>query len=175
MSVGHSSRSLEELLELLEAHGVGRVLDVRCYPFSRRHPHFSRQALAEALDDRGVFYRHLPRLGGLRPLTGDSQNQGWEEELFRAYADYMETAPFCDAIGELLELSVGDDACMLCAERDPYRCHRRLIADYLTAIRQTRVVHIVDSTTAEAHRLTPFAIIQGEALVYPKRQGEMFG
>lgn len=174
-SVGHSKRSLEELLGLLADHSVVNLLDVRCYPFSRRNPQFGRQSLSEALESAGVRYRHLPKLGGLRSPQDDSPHQGWEGEAFRAFADYMETAPFSDAVDELLELAGDSKACMLCAEADPYRCHRRLISDYLTAIRQVQVVHILRPEEAEPHRLTPFATITGQTLLYPKSQAQLFG
>ena len=175
-SVGHSKRLLQELLGLLADHSVASVLDVRCYPFSRRNPQFGRQALSEALESSGIRYRHLPKLGGLRsPHKDASPHQGWEGEAFRAFADYMETAPFSDAVDELLELTNGSKACMLCAEADPYRCHRRLISDYLTAIRQVQVVHILRPEESERHRLTPFATITGQTLLYPKSQAQLFG
>ena len=166
-TVGHSTRPLEEFLRLLCAHGVERVVDVRRYPASRRHPHFTRDALAGALGAAGIAYRHEPDLGGRRQPSRDSVNTGWRSAGFRGYADYMDTAPFRAALERLIELAADRPTTVLCAEAVPWRCHRQLIADALTA-RGVEVRHILGPGVPELHRLSPHAqVLPDGRLRYP--------
>jgi uncharacterized protein (DUF488 family) len=169
-TVGHSTHSPERLAAILQANGVRQIGDVRRVPRSRRMPHFNAESLARWLPDAGIAYAHLPELGGFRkPLPG-SPNGGWENESFRGYADYMETEPFQHALDRLRALP-GPTAIM-CAEALWYRCHRRLIADALTA-RAMRVVHIRSDGRTEPHTLTPFAVVSGTRVSYPPAQGSL--
>ena len=102
-TIGHSTRSLDELVALLRAHGVTQLADVRTVPKSRRHPHFSREALSASLPAAGIAYRHAADLGGLRKPRADSRNTGWRHPSFRGYADYMETDVFERGLDELIE------------------------------------------------------------------------
>jgi len=164
-TVGHSNRSLDELLELLREAKIGLVVDVRSLPGSRRHPHFSRDALARALASSGIAYRHEPALGGLRRPRPDSVHVGWASAGFRGYADHMETDEFQGALDALVELAAGQPTALLCAEAVPWRCHRSLIADALVA-RGVEVVHLIGPGRRGSHVLTAFARVSGGRLVY---------
>src|SRR6185295_8246212 len=128
-TIGHSTRAIEELLELLAEHGVRVLVDVRRYPASRRHPQFSREALAASLARAGIEYVHEPDLGGRRAARPDSQHTAWRVEAFRGYADHMETPEFKAALERLQRRAAETPTAILCAEAVPWRCHRRLISD----------------------------------------------
>ena len=161
-TVGHSTRSGEEFGQILLAHGIQVLVDVRSFPGSRRYPQFNRVALAESLAGIGIEYRHEPRLGGRRTPRADSHNTAWRNSSFRAYADHMETEQFRNGVEELLELARGARTTVMCAEALWWRCHRSLIADYLKAAGHS-VVHIVDQKKTEEHPFTSAArIVEGE-------------
>lgn len=164
-TLGHSTRSLEELLELLEAHGIAGLVDVRRFPASRRHPHFASDALAASLAATGRRYDWLPALGGRRPAHPDSPHTAWREPGFRGYADHMEGDEFRGGLESLLARAVERPTAIMCAEAVPWRCHRQLIADTLVA-RGVPVTHILSDTSSNPHRLTAFARIDGDRLVY---------
>lgn len=158
---------------MLEAHGVDLLVDVRTVPRSRHNPQFNAQALPEPLAAAGIQYVHLPGLGGLRHPRKDSRNTGWRNLSFRGYADYMQTAEFEENLAQLLRLEEGKRAAIMCAEAVPWRCHRSMIADALTA-RGIRVGHIMSATKADAHKLTPFAQVEGAKVTYPPTDLELF-
>jgi uncharacterized protein (DUF488 family) len=168
-TVGHSTRSFDEFLALLQRHGIRQLVDVRTVPRSRRHPHFSADALAATLPANGIAYVHLPALGGLRKPRRDSINLGWTHESFRGYADYMATPAFAQGLAELMSLAATPTAIM-CAEAVWWRCHRQLIADALVA-RGYEVRHILSERPAEPHRLTSFARIVDGDVQYPGLPG----
>ena len=171
-TIGHSTRTAEELLDLLGEHGVRLLVDVRRYPGSRRHPQFGRDALEAALAGRGIDYLHEPDLGGRRAALPDSPNKAWRVEAFRGYADHMGTPVFERALERLIALGAERPAAILCAEAVPWRCHRRLIADALTA-RGVEVRHILAPGKSELHALHPDArVLPGGRLVYPAPGGE---
>lgn len=154
-TIGHSTRSLDELVELLEEHGIRTLVDVRRFPGSRRHPHFGREPLAAALEGRAVAYRHEPALGGRRGApAADSPNVAWRNASFRAYADHTSSDEFGEALERVLRGGEEAPLAVLCAEALPWRCHRRLIADVAVA-RGRRVVHILAPGRAEDHELHP--------------------
>jgi uncharacterized protein (DUF488 family) len=166
-TIGHSTRSLDELVALLKAHAIGRLADVRTVPRSRRHPHFAAEALAASLPAAAIAYRHFPGLGGLRKPRRDSINTAWQNESFRGYADHMQTDAFEEALTDLIAWA--DDArraAVMCAEAVWWRCHRQLIADALVA-RGIEVRHITGRTPPAAHALTEFARVQGRQVTYP--------
>lgn len=165
-TVGHSNQSAESFFALIAAHGIERLLDIRTMPRSRRNPQFSIDELAPELAVRGVDYRHLPGLGGLRHARKDSVNSGWRNESFRGYADYMQTALFRAALDDARRLAAERRSALLCAEAVPWRCHRSLVADALT-VRGVAVLHILSRTAARPHSLTPFARVDGESITYP--------
>src|SRR5581483_97085 len=166
LTVGHSNRPLDEFLRLLKAHGVELLVDVRTVPRSRHNPQFNRDALPEALRAEGIRYEHMPGLGGLRHARKDSPNTGWKNLSFRGYADYMQTAEFARNLDALETLGRGRRTAIMCAESVPWLCHRSLIADALT-VRGVPVLHIMSQTTANPHRLTEFAQVEGNRITYP--------
>ena len=165
-TIGHSVRPLEEFLELLQAHGVGGLADVRTVPRSRRHPHFSREALERSLPAVGVEYRHFAGLGGLRKPRRDSVNGAWRVEGFRGYADHMAAEEFISALDDLRGFARGRVVAVMCAEAKWWECHRQLIADALVA-RGAEVRHIMSARDAPAHQLTAFARVRDGKVTYP--------
>lgn len=164
-TVGHSTRSFEELVELLRAHGVQRLVDVRTIPRSRRNPQFNRDTLGQALRSRRIAYRHMPALGGLRRTHADSGNTGWRNASFRGYADYMQTEAFEEALERLIGLAEKTTAIM-CAEAVPWRCHRSLIADALI-VRGYEVRDIMSGKSAKPRKLNPMAKVEDGQITYP--------
>jgi uncharacterized protein (DUF488 family) len=166
-TIGHSTRTLDELITLLQRHGVGLVADVRSIPRSRRHPHFAAEALAESLPQAGLAYRHFPGLGGLRRPRPDSINTAWRHQGFRGFADYMQTPAFEQSVDELVRTAeVSGPAAIMCAEAVWWRCHRQLIADALVA-RGVEVRHIVNAGEARSHELSELAVIREGGVIYP--------
>jgi len=161
-TVGHSTRSGEEFVRILKAHGVEVLVDVRTFPGSRRYPQFNRAELSESLAQAGIEYRHEPRLGGRRVPRADSHNTAWRNPQFRGYADHMETEVFRKGVEGLLELARDARVAVMCAEAVWWRCHRSLLADYLKASGHT-VLHILDEKKIEEHPFTSAArIVDGE-------------
>jgi uncharacterized protein (DUF488 family) len=174
-TIGHSTRTAEAFGELLREHGIALLADVRRYPASRRHPHFSAEALAATLAEAGIAYRHLPELGGRRASEGEgSLNAGWRNASFRAYADHALTPAFQEALDGLVADAGGRATAIMCAEAVPWRCHRWIISDHLVA-RCIEVRHITGPGEARLHTLNPHARIRDDGLVvYPAGQGELF-
>lgn len=166
MTIGHSTRTADEFIALLEAHGVTSVADIRTIPRSRRHPHFSMEALSVLLAARGVSYEHFPSLGGLRKPRANSPNGGWRHPGFRGYADHMGSSEFCEALSALEGLARIRPTAIMCAESKWWQCHRQLVADALVA-RGVEVRHIMSPKEAPLHELTPSAQIRGDSVVYP--------
>ena len=137
---------------MLAEHQVELLVDVRRFPGSRRHPHFSREALAGSLAAARIDYVHEPDLGGRREPRPDSPNTAWRVAAFRGYADYMDTPQFAAALDRLLRRTAESRTAMLCAEAVPWRCHRRLIADAAT-VRGVEVLHVLGPGRAERHQL----------------------
>lgn len=164
-TVGHSTRSADELLAFLREHDIRVLVDVRRFPGSRRYPHFSAPALAAALGHAGIQYRHEPDLGGRREPIPDSPNTAWRVAAFRGYADHMGTREFGEALARVRALARERRACVMCAEAVPWRCHRQLIADALVE-GGVRVTHILGPGRAEPHRLHAAARLEGGRLVY---------
>ena len=173
LTIGHSNRPLAELIDMLKAHGVDLLVDVRTVPRSRHNPQFNREALPEPLGEAGIGYLHMPELGGLRHPRPDSANTGWKNLSFRGYADYMQTSEFETNLSRLVHLAETRSLSIMCAEAVPWRCHRSLIADALAA-RGIPVAHILSATRAEPHRLTEFAHVDGTAVTYPPAALELF-
>ena len=165
-TVGHSTRSAEELVELLRAHDVQTLVDIRTVPRSRTNPQFNRDTLPKTLAQEDLRYVHLPRLGGLRKAREDSPNGAWRNRSFRGYADYMLTEEFAQGMEELRELTEDGPLALMCAEAVRWRCHRSLVADALYA-RDVVAQHITSRTRAEPHKLTPFAVLHGRQVLYP--------
>jgi len=151
---------------MLNANGIRQLADVRTIPKSRRNPQFGQDELAVSLEKDGIQYVHLPGLGGLRHARKDSINTGWKNASFRGYADYMQTAAFHESLAKLIEIAAAGPTVIMCAEAVPWRCHRSLIADALTA-RGIQVEHILSATSCKPHTYTPFARVEGDSVTYP--------
>ena len=166
LTIGHSTRSIEEFIGLLQAHRVSRVVDVRTVPRSRHNPQFNKDSLPASLGKAGLRYVHMPGLGGLRHARRDSINLGWRNASFRGYADYMQTPEFEENLEELIALAGQERIAIMCAEAVPWRCHRSLIADWLT-VRGICTEDIMSVTQCRLHALTPFAKVRGTTVTYP--------
>jgi uncharacterized protein (DUF488 family) len=168
-TVGHSTLPIERFLAVLAAYGIERLADVRTVPRSRRNPQFNADALRASLGAAGIDYVPLTELGGLRKPRPDSQNDGWRNESFRGYADYMQTAEFAAGVERLVELASERRTAIMCAEALPWQCHRSLVADALL-VRDSAVVEILSATSWRAHALTEFAQVAGTTVTYPSAQ-----
>lgn len=164
-TIGHSSRPIDVFIALLAAQGIERVADVRRYAGSRAHPHFNPGPLADRLGEAGIDYVPFPELGGRRTPDPESRNTVWRNAAFRAYADFMETRPFQDALARLVEAAAERRTAVMCAEAVWWRCHRALIADVLKA-RGMRVLHIMGDDRVTEHRYTSAARIENGELRY---------
>jgi len=178
-TIGHSRRSAEELGALLREADIDLLVDVRRFPRSRTNPQFNDEALAPFLKSRGILYRHLPSLGGRRGgnSKAPSENTLWREAAFRAYADYAEGPEFRAGFEELLNLARHHRVAIMCAEAVWWRCHRRIIADYLIAA-SVEVRHILDHGKVESANLTEGArFVGGGRLSYrdPKESPRLPG
>jgi uncharacterized protein (DUF488 family) len=163
LTIGHSTRTIDEFISLLKENEIKLLGDVRAWPGSKRYPQFNKEALAESLTAHGISYEHFPELGGKRKSKPDSRNTAWRNASFRGYADYMETEQFQKGIERLLDVAeeTGPTAIM-CAEAVWWRCHRSLIADYLK-VRGVEVLHILGANKVEPHPYTSAArIVNGE-------------
>lgn len=167
LTVGHSTRTGKEFIDLLRAHGVRQLVDVRTIPRSSHNPQFDRTRLSRALRQAGIAYCHMAALGGLRHSAADSINTGWRNKSFRGYADYMQTRDFQMAIHELIALATRKRVAVMCAEAVPWRCHRSLIADALL-IRGFPVEEIQSRRRTRPHLLTPWARVEGVHITYPE-------
>jgi len=166
LTIGHSTRSIESFIEMLRAHGVKRVVDVRTIPRSRTNPQFNREILAQSLVSADIGYTHVAALGGLRHARKDSLNTGWRNTSFRGYADYMQTPEFDAAIESLVKAAKREQVTIMCAEAVPWRCHRSLIGDALK-VRGIAVEDIMSATRTQPHELTSFARVNGIEITYP--------
>jgi DNA-3-methyladenine glycosylase II len=165
-TIGHSTRTVDSLVALLRPFKVSVLADIRTIPRSRHNPQFNAEALRTDLRSRSIRYVHLAGLGGLRKPRTDSHNTAWRNASFRGFADYMGTADFERALEELRPLAAGNAVALMCAETVPWRCHRSLVADVLTA-RGARVEHVIGSSRTTVHRLSPLATVEAGRVRYP--------
>ena len=170
-TIGHSTRTLDELVAALQAHGISTLVDIRSFPMSRRMPHFNRESLEVELPKHGIAYVWMKELGGRRKkIRDDSPNSGLRNDSFRNYADYMLTEEFARGIERLLEIAAAGNAAIMCAERVYFQCHRMLVSDYLTAHGHT-VLHIDDDKRPlREHKLMIEARVVDGQLVYDAQQ-----
>ena len=172
-TIGHSTRKIDIFLALLQGNGIKLVADVRMFPGSKRYPQFGREALAKSLGERGIRYEHFPELGGRRKAKPDSKNTAWRNEMFRGYADYMETDDFQKGIVRLVELAgKSGPTAIMCAEAVWWRCHRSLISDFLKA-HGVEAIHILNEKKTEQHPFTSAATIVSGELSY-RAEDELF-
>ena len=168
-TIGHSTRTEKKFKDILLAHEIETLVDVRAFPVSRRFPHFNKVDLSESLGRIGIHYHHEPRLGGRRTPRKNSKNLGLRDDAFRGYADYMETDEFAAGIKTLLDIALKSRTVIMCAEAVYLRCHRCLVSDYLYAQQQGHtVIHIVDANSVKEHFYTSYARVPSKGkLSYP--------
>ena len=174
-TIGHSTHPIDAFVEILQAHGVRQLVDIRTIPKSRHNPQFNQETLSASLRKQKIAYVHMKDLGGLRRPRPDSPNAGWKNSSFRGYADYMQTEPFKEALEKLITLSKKIPTAIMCAEALPWKCHRSLVSDSL-ATKGTQVEHLLSPKKRQLHTLTSFAKVQNGELLYPKdkQQLELF-
>jgi uncharacterized protein (DUF488 family) len=173
-TIGHSTRTIDQLIAMLESFRIDLVADVRSYPGSRRYPHFNKEALEISLAKSNIQYVHMKDLGGRRKANPDSKNTLWRNDAFRGYADYMQTNDFKKAIGQLQQRAEKNRTAYMCSEAVWWRCHRSLISDYLKSIGWT-VRHIMDIGKADEHPYTSAArIVNGKLTYQDGGPGELF-
>jgi uncharacterized protein (DUF488 family) len=165
-TIGHSTRSFDDFLEILRGFHIEVVVDVRSIPKSRYNPQFNLDALRDSLETGGIEYIHMVGLGGLRHTTKSSLNTAWKNLSFRGYADYMQTPEFRNSLKQLVAIAGEKVPVIMCAEAVPWRCHRSLIGDALLA-RGFRVEDILSREISKPHNLTPWAVVDGQTVIYP--------
>ena len=170
-TIGHSTRTLQEFLDLLRAHRIERLVDVRTIARSRHNPQFDGESLAKFLRNRRIAYRHMSGLGGLRHARAGSCNKGWHNASFRGFADYMQTPEFASALQVLIGLAAEKRTAIMCAEALPWRCHRSLIGDALL-VRGLEVREILGGKSVRVHALNAMAKVEGERITYPAEDEE---
>ena len=164
-TIGHSTRTIDEFISLLQANQIRLLVDVRSLPGSKRYPQFNKEALADSLGKTGIRYEHFPELGGRRKAKPESKNTAWRNASFRGYADYMETKEFHEGIKRLVEVAQQAPTAIMCSEAVWWRCHRSLISDFLKT-NGADVVHIMAIGKSEKHPFTPAARIVDGRLSY---------
>jgi len=165
-TIGHSNRTIEEFIALLNQNGIACLLDIRTVPKSRHNPQFGQDRLPGALAAADIEYRYLAGLGGLRRPRPDSPNGGWRNASFRGYADYMQTDAFAKNVDTVVALAEDRRCALMCAEAVPWRCHRSLVADALL-VRGIAVEEIIGPQKPRPHQLTSFAKVEGARITYP--------
>ena len=173
-TIGHSNHKWNDFISILKGKDADAVVDVRRYSGSRACPQFNKEQMTIELKKENISYIHIEKIGGRRKQSRyDDNNSGWKNEGFRAYADYMATTSFREGISEVLSLMTNyNDLAIMCSEAVPWRCHRRMIADYLTLVEGISVFDIVDSKhQPEPHQLTSFAHLTDSkiTIIYPEK------
>lgn len=171
-TVGHSTHSLREFIDILHAHQIEHIVDIRTIPKSHKVPWFNKEKLKASLRKQKILYTHIPRLGGLRRSMKNSINEGWHNASFRGFADYMQTTEFHMGLKQLnLIIKKNKKVAIMCAEVLPWRCHRSLIAD-AEVVRYFVVWEIISKTFIRRHKLTSFAVVNRKKrpiqIYYPK-------
>lgn len=174
-TIGHSNLSFEEFASLLKEFGICLIADIRRYPSSRKFPHFNRQVLCKLLAVENIEYQWLEALGGRRHAKKNdkSLNIGLKSPGFRNYADHMGTDEFRAVVQELLSTAATSRTAVMCAEKFYWKCHRRLLADYLVA-QGVEVVHIIGPGKSSGHKLTPYAVTTKDGVIYPSPVEDLF-
>jgi uncharacterized protein (DUF488 family) len=166
-TIGHSTRTIEAFIELLNVHAIAMLIDVRRWPASRRYPHFNREALNASLQAEGIEYLWRGNLGGFRKPALDSVNTAWKVATFRAYADFMLTQEFATIMDEMEAIAANRRVALMCAEAVPWRCHRQLLADAFV-VREWSVRHIMDNGL-QRHEMPNFARAEGTSIYYSRQ------
>lgn len=171
-TIGHSTRSIDAFIELLQAYGVQLLVDIRTIPKSRNNPQYNAAALKTALQDAGIDFLPMPSLGGFRRPSPNSINTGWRNKSFQGYADYMQTNEFRESLNHLIDLANNRTIVMMCAEAVPWRCHRSLIADALL-VYGFEVEDIMGTKSHPKHKLTPWAKVEKDRISYPSTASDL--
>lgn len=166
-TIGHSTRSIDEFIDLLTAHEIRQLVDIRTIPKSRHNPQYGQDSLPQSLEEASISYVYMKELGGLRSSTKDSINDAWRNKSFRNYADYMQTHDFAEGVERLIALAEEQVTAIMCAEAVPWRCHRSLVSDALLA-RGVESCEIISASSERPHKMTPFAAVDGIRITYPK-------
>jgi uncharacterized protein (DUF488 family) len=164
-TIGHSTRSIDEFIAILQSFNIRQLVDIRSLPGSRKYPQFDKENLEAILPENNISYIYMPALGGRRKVRKDSKNTRWHNLSFRAYADYMQTDEFEKAIAELQNTALQQPTAYMCSESVWWRCHRSLVSDYLKA-RGWKVLHIMAIGQAKEHTYTSPAIVTGDSVSY---------
>ena len=165
-TIGHSTRSIEEFLNMLQSFNIKVLVDIRSLPGSRKFPQFNKEDLEVSLEQNGIQYLYFTDLGGRRKVKKDSKNNRWQNDSFKAYADYMETGEFKNAILKLENIAIGKSTAIMCAEAVWWRCHRSMVSDYLKAKSWT-VLHIMAVGKVQEHSFTsPARIVDGNVFYF---------
>jgi uncharacterized protein (DUF488 family) len=165
-TIGHSTRPIDEFIDLLRSHDIVQLVDIRTVPKSRHNPQYGQEAIAQSLAEAGIEYVYLKALGGLRSKAKESVNDAWRNTSFRNYADYMQTEAFTSGIDELIALSTEKVTAIMCAEAVPWRCHRSLVSDALL-VRGINSCEIISASSERLHTLRSFAVVDGTTITYP--------
>jgi uncharacterized protein (DUF488 family) len=165
-TIGHSTRTLEEFVDMLKTYDITLLMDIRTVPRSRHNPQFNKETLPATLKPYGIRYIHMPEVGGLRHPKRESINLAWENSGFRGYADYMQTQEFTDNLLKIVALARENCLALMCAEALPWKCHRNLLSDALV-VRHIKVEHIISKNSTINHQLTEFGQVEGTKITYP--------
>ena len=165
LTYGHGTESSERTVATLAGAGVSSLVDIRTAPGSRRNPQFARAALAEWLPAAGIRYRWEKRLGGFRKPGADNPDVTWREEMFRGYAEHMRSADFVAAIDGVLAEAAGRQVAVMCSESLWWRCHRRLVADFVSVARGVEVRHLMHDGRVQQHRPSPGVRLRDDGLL----------
>ena len=161
-TIGHSTRTLEAFITVLQSFGITQLVDVRHFPGSRKFPHFNKEALQQHLPEAGIQYLHIEALGGRRKANPDSANTAWRHPAFKGYADYMETPAFKEGVKQLEQLALQGPTAYMCSEAVWWRCHRSMISDHLK-VEGWNVQHIMEVAKSKEHPFTgPAKVIKGK-------------
>jgi uncharacterized protein (DUF488 family) len=169
-TIGHSTRTIAEFIEIIKAYGIQQVVDIRTIPRSRYTPQFNEDTIKESLRAVKIGYLHMKGLGGLRHALKDSLNRGWKNASFRGFADYMQTRDFDESLEKLIETAAKRATVIMCAEAVPWRCHRSLVGDALL-VHSVQVRDIISVNSSRDHSLTPWAKVEGGKIIYPAELG----
>lgn len=168
-TIGHSTRPIDEFIQLIKTYGIEMVVDVRTIAGSHYNPQYNEELLNNSLSKHNITYMRMKELGGLRHTTKMSINNAWKNSSFRGYADYMQTPEFAKNIKQLIKLAKEKQIVIMCAETVPWRCHRSLIGDALI-IRDIGVTDIISEKSIMLHKVTPFARVKGHTITYPVKE-----
>ncbi len=171
-TVGHGTLDADRFTELLQSVDIDVLVDIRRYPGSRRHPQFGAEVMAEWLGEAGIEHRWSEALGGRRRPSPDSPNTAWNNDQFRAYADHMATTEFVEAVTELLAIADSANVAVMCSEAVWWRCHRRLLADYLVLVHQTEALHLFHDERVAVHTPMQEARLEGDVVIYDAASGD---